>query len=869
MSVPGALTIASGRTVSKRSTSGRCSGRRTAPAGRGWRGSRAAPARRADAARRGRRSPRPAPVRRPGGVRADPSRPRTSVPASFIEPISDRAQPATWISRRILPQHPARLRGLARKRRQSARRVGIGLGARPRLRRGTISSARPSLAQAVTHRCSTAVAAMELQALDEARIREPLEPSLGRAGRTGGVEPAVDLAAEQVPERADQDQHLEVQRLGLEVPADAAGATPPHAAARDRYRAARGSSPRPSRGATARDLRVPRAGRRLGLWERGRVDRGEPRRRGGPSGAGGGRSGVYRRGRAGGRRGARSGPGPPAAGSSVPRTPPAVPRSCSSSRSRGAWAGAGGRPGGRAPRGCRSPGRTLSENSLIVSDAAARASLTEAVAKYTRWANRASSWSRTAGSDHWASVCQQATVSRPADRFSAIVSAKPRFRTSGASSTLSATATRSLRRNEVLLTGQGRVEHPHQQLHQHRGVARAHHAEGPLDDQHLAAGDHAIEVHPQRLVQQHPLDRGRVQQPGQLVHRRVQLRGRHAAGVRELGADLGREERADLAELGQAAHGRGHSLAKRVALLADRQQPRGVPQRAAAVVGEHRDHRVAQVAVRRGPDVGVGEQVPERRHDVVGDHVRRRVDGERVEAARRPREVEHRARARGLHEADGGVRSVPLWVEQDQGAPLTLEVLGERRDEVARLALLDRAGHGRVLLAQHRLDRYGAVFVAQHTRAARRSMHPGRGRCHRHAASQDRNGRVLAARQMPQAGDLTGREDPAPRRAPPERALRAARALPPGRPRPSAFASVALRAGSPPPPPGARRQSGDRRSRSPRRPSARARTGARARGPCLPRSSASSASVARRGAPPSPAWARAWRPACNWRARAR
>ncbi len=184
------------------------------------------------------------------------------------------------------------------------------------------------------------------------------------------------------------------------------------------------------------------------------------------------------------------------------------------------------------------PGRTVSENSAIVSATASRASRAEAVAKYTRWANSASSWSRTSRSVHWASVCQHATVSRPAERFSAIVSAKPRLITSGASSTFSATATRLLGWHEVLLAGERRVEHPDEQLHQHRGVPRSHRAERALDDEHLRAGDHAVEVDPQRVVEQDALDRRGVEQPRELVHGGVELGRGGAARVRQLGAQL-------------------------------------------------------------------------------------------------------------------------------------------------------------------------------------------------------------------------------------------------------------------------------------------------------------------------------------------
>ncbi len=51
-----------------------------------------------------------------------------------------------------------------------------------------------------------------------------------------------------------------------------------------------------------------------------------------------------------------------------------------------------------------------------------------------------------------------------------------------------------LGRHEILLARERRVEHADEQLHQHGGVAGAHRAERALDDEHLAAGDHTVEV---------------------------------------------------------------------------------------------------------------------------------------------------------------------------------------------------------------------------------------------------------------------------------------------------------------------------------------------------------------------------------------
>ena len=78
--------------------------------------------------------------------------------------------------------------------------------------------------------------------------------------------------------------------------------------------------------------------------------------------------------------------------------------------------------------------------------------------------------------------------------------------------------------DHVLLARERRVQHADQQLHQHRRVAGTHRAESSLDDEHLTLCDHAIEVDGQRAVEQHALDRGRVQQARQLVDGRVELR---------------------------------------------------------------------------------------------------------------------------------------------------------------------------------------------------------------------------------------------------------------------------------------------------------------------------------------------------------
>ena len=133
-------------------------------------------------------------------------------------------------------------------------------------------------------------------------------------------------------------------------------------------------------------------------------------------------------------------------------------------------------------------------------------------------------------------------------------------------------------RHEILLTSQCRVEHANEQLHQHGGVPSSHRPQSALHDEHLLPCYHPVEVDSQRIVQQHSLDRLRVQQPGQLVDGRVELGGRHAARVGELSCELGGEELRDLLELRQSPHTRPDTTPVGVPLLADRQQPRRVPQ---------------------------------------------------------------------------------------------------------------------------------------------------------------------------------------------------------------------------------------------------------------------------------------------------
>ena len=81
----------------------------------------------------------------------------------------------------------------------------------------------------------------------------------------------------------------------------------------------------------------------------------------------------------------------------------------------------------------------------------------------------------------------------------------------------------------------------------------------------------------------------------------------------------------------------GHQARKRNMI------PSGIPEGRVAVICEHGDDRVAEVAVRWRTDVRICEQVLQRRDHIVGDHVRGRIHRQWVEAARRVSEVQQRA----------------------------------------------------------------------------------------------------------------------------------------------------------------------------------------------------------------------------------
>ena len=142
------------------------------------------------------------------------------------------------------------------------------------------------------------------------------------------------------------------------------------------------------------------------------------------------------------------------------------------------------------------------------------------------------------------------------------------------------------------------------------------------------------------------------------------------------------------------------------------------------------------------------------RDDVVGDHVGGRVDGERVEAARGPSEVQQRAGPLGRHEAHRRLGGVALRIEHDHRAAVPAQVLGDARHEVARLALLDRAGHGRVLFAQLDVDRHRPERVAQRPRAVGRAEDRRRRRRKRQRRPREGHRHVVDRRQLPDRREL-------------------------------------------------------------------------------------------------------------------
>jgi len=311
-------------------------------------------------------------------------------------------------------------------------------------------------------------------------------------------------------------------------------------------------------------------------------------------------------------------------------------------------------------------------------------------------------------------------------------------------------------RAAVLHAAQRGVQHPEQQLHQHRDVAGPDLAERAAHDQDLAALDQLVEVDPQRVVQQDPLDGRRVEHAGQLVGGRVELRRRRRPRVRELRRQLVREEGRELRVTRELDQALGDLRPERAAGLSHLEQARDVPQRCGRLACEHGDHRVAQIAIGAAAHLAVAEQSAQRRHDLIGDRVGRRVDRQRVEAGARRRHVQHRADPRGGHDAEHRRGRVALGVEHDHGAVLAPQIIPRAGHEQRCLALVHGADDRGVLAALLGGDRDRPVLVAQQAGALARAVDPGRRRRQRHRPAHARQGAELRRRQAPEAGQFRG-----------------------------------------------------------------------------------------------------------------
>jgi hypothetical protein len=82
-------------------------------------------------------------------------------------------------------------------------------------------------------------------------------------------------------------------------------------------------------------------------------------------------------------------------------------------------------------------------------------------------------------------------------------------------------------------------------------------------------------------------------------------------------------------------------------------------------------------------NISVGKEVLERRHHVVGDHIRRSIHREWVKPARGLGQVQQRARPPRGHEAHRRLRSIALGVEHDHRATLPAQILGHRGHQIA------------------------------------------------------------------------------------------------------------------------------------------------------------------------------------------
>ncbi len=79
--------------------------------------------------------------------------------------------------------------------------------------------------------------------------------------------------------------------------------------------------------------------------------------------------------------------------------------------------------------------------------------------------------------------------------------------------------------------------------------------------------------------------------------------------------------------------------------------------------------------------------------------------------------VEQGAGALGRHQAHRRLRGVALGIEHNHRAILAAQILGDGRNEVAGLALLNRSWHGGVLTAHLRMQRHWPERVHERPRA--------------------------------------------------------------------------------------------------------------------------------------------------------
>ena len=230
----------------------------------------------------------------------------------------------------------------------------------------------------------------------------------------------------------------------------------------------------------------------------------------------------------------------------------------------------------RAARRRRAAGRST-RTSAAPTPRARRRPTPSRTARGARTAHRAG---RAARGSHCASVCQQATVSRPAERFSASVWANAALITSGASSTFSATAPRCAPSPAVLDAAERRVEHAEQQLHQHRDVARRRPRRAPR----ARPAPRDARSGASRSIRSESFSSTRLT-AGEFSTRASLLAGASSfavvrrARVGELRRQLVGEERRQLGVRRQLDQALGDARAKRAAGLPHLEQARDVPQR--------------------------------------------------------------------------------------------------------------------------------------------------------------------------------------------------------------------------------------------------------------------------------------------------